>query len=53
MATHPIPDSNKEHMLKEHGTAVLITDPKANQYLNLAHRRILREKKRIVDSWTI
>ncbi|ABA47067.1 gp98 [Synechococcus phage syn9] len=39
MANNPIPDHVPEIMNKEFGTAVLITDPKSDYYLNLASKR--------------
>jgi hypothetical protein len=56
MAIHPIPDNDKAYMAQEHGTSCLITDPCADRYLDQAHREHLaklKQKKTIVDAWTI
>jgi hypothetical protein len=37
MANNPIPDNVPEMMQHDFGTTVLITDPKADKYLKLAH----------------
>ena len=38
MANNPIPDQVQKIMEEDHGTAVLITDPKADAYLARAHK---------------
>jgi hypothetical protein len=53
MAIHPIPDTDRTYMSQTHGTSYLITDPKADRLLAEAHKKTLREKKKITDAWTI
>lgn len=53
MAIKSSPDRNEDLMKSDHGTTCLITDPKADYYLNLHHRETLRKTKEIKDAWTI
>jgi hypothetical protein len=56
MAIHPVPDNNPAYMTQSHGTAYLITDPRADVLLAKAHREHmakLKERKTILDAWTI
>ena len=45
MATNHIPDHNREMMERDHGTVVLITDPKSDKYLDMARKRRERSTK--------
>ena len=44
MATQPNPEFLQETMFEEHGTRVLITNPLANKYLDMAAKRIDKQK---------
>ena len=39
MATQPNPEFLQETMFEEHGTKVLITNPKADKYLDMAAKQ--------------
>ena len=39
MATQPNPEFLQETMFEEHGTRVLITNPQADKYLDMAARK--------------
>jgi hypothetical protein len=45
MATNHIPDHIPWMMKTDHGTVVLITDPKSDKYLDMASRRRERSIK--------
>lgn len=40
-------------MKADHGTVVLITDPRSDKYMAKAAKQKLAAKKAIVDAWTI
>ena len=44
MATQPNPEFLQETMFEEHGTRVLVTNPLANKYLDMAAKRIDKQK---------
>lgn len=48
MANSPNPDYVSDVMIQEHGTTVLITNPKSDYYLNRAHES---ESKRKFSKW--
>lgn len=50
------PDRDTKYMLEQHGTACLITDSRADRYLERARKERmakLKERKTIMDAWTI
>ena len=47
MATQPNPEFLQETMFADHGTKVLITNPAADKYLDLAHKN-----KRIPEKYS-
>ena len=53
MAIKPNPDRSEALMKADHGTVCLITDSRADYYLNISHKDALRKAKEIKDSWTI
>lgn len=53
MAIKPNPDRSETLMKADHGTVCLITDSRAEHYLNQHHMDTLRKAKEIKDSWTI
>jgi len=53
MAIKPSPDRSEPLMKADHGTVCLITDTRADYYLNMHHRDNLRKAKEVKDSWTI
>ena len=44
MAQNPNPEFLQETMFEEHGTKVLITNPLADKYLDMAAKRIDKQK---------
>jgi len=51
MANNPVPDHVKEIMEKEHGTSVLITDPRADQYLAKARKMKYKTPENRLERW--
>lgn len=53
MANHPVPDNDPKYMNNTYGTTYLITDPRADRYLDRAYKQKLKQMKTITDAWTI
>ena len=45
MGLNHVPDHNVEMMKQDHGTHVLITDPKSDYYLKKASESVKKQKK--------